>query len=74
MNVIKYLRRHLEEAMAAPDDQDKPSWNGTEGKGEVVWGADLPTERAWVLRLPPRRPPIVIGGQVTPGPITELPL
>ena len=67
MNVIKYLRKHLEDAMASSEQPGKPSWNGTEGKVEVVWGADLPDERVWVFRLPPRRPAIVIGGRATAG-------
>ena len=66
MNVIKYLRKHLEEALAAPEESGVLSWDGTEGKCEVVWGVDLPTERVWVFRFPPRRPPIVIGDRVTP--------
>lgn len=67
MNVIKYLRKHLEEALAAPEESGVLSWDGTEGKCEVVWGVDLPTERVWSYRIPPRRLPIVIGGRVTPG-------
>ena len=67
VDAIKYLRKHLEEALAAPDEQAKPSWDGAEGKAEVIWGVDLPTERVWEFRSPPRRSPTVVGGRLTSG-------
>ena len=67
VNVIKYLRKHLEEAMAAPDGQARPSWDGTEGRvGIEAWPKDAtwndgPPERVWDLRICCRRMPLLIG-------------
>jgi hypothetical protein len=67
MNVIKYLPEHLEQAMAAPEERAVPSWHGTGGRVAVEPWTDYPPERVWTFDLPPRRPPKVTGGWVTPG-------
>lgn len=71
MNVIKYLRKHLEKAMArtgAPNGSGKPSWEmATEGKvGVGAWPEDAawpdePPERVWEFRVYCRRMPLLIG-------------
>jgi hypothetical protein len=63
VNVIKYLRKHLEEAMAAPNGEDVSSWDGTEGRASVETWTEHPRERVWEYRFPPRRPPMVIGAK-----------
>jgi len=66
VNVIKYLRKHLEDAKSALSQAGETTWDRTEGKLELVWGADLPAERVWLFRLPRRWLPTVIGGQAAP--------
>ena len=71
MNVIKYLRKHLEEAMArtgAPDGSGRPSWEmaterkvGVEGWPKDATWNDGPPERVWDLRICCRRMPLLIG-------------
>ena len=67
VNVIKYLRKHLEAALVAPGNQGLPSWDGTEGRVAVEPWTDHPPERVWVFDLPPRRPLKVIGRLAKPG-------
>jgi len=69
VNVVKYLRRHLEQAMAAPEEPGMPPWDGTDGKVAVEpWPADepqdaVPPERVWEVRILARRLPKVIGAR-----------
>ena len=69
VNVIKYLRKHLEEEMAGPaDGSGEPSWvMATEGRAAAeawpereAWDSE-PPERVWEFRFPAQRLPILIG-------------
>ena len=71
MNVIKYLRRHLEEALAttgAPNGSGKPSWVpatesviSAEVSAEYEPWPDGPPQRVWVYKRDVGRLPILIG-------------
>jgi hypothetical protein len=67
-SVIKYLRKHLEEALAgSAAPASASSWDGTEGRSTVEPGTEYPAERKWVFAFPHRRPAKVIGAWKAPS-------